>query len=515
MIFNLINKKLNHYKIRIEAFFIFVLAFLISFLIIKVGRLITPDSIVYLSVAENLANKGSFTAYNGTPLTTWMPATSLLLSIGYFLNINQEIWTRLIYALVMSGLSLVSFLIFYRLTGHRLFAMTFALLITLWTPILRVFHVWSEPFFLLFLSLVIFFYIKYLEEFKKNKLLFLGFFIMIITMVRHAGLFVFLGVLVATLLGRSNSFISRFKRILVLASISLLPYMLWLVRTYYFTGGATGRPFILEGINKEVLLFCVRDLFSGGFLFGEFFGYQEYIIFFLTVITLLFIIYYIKNRELIPSKIRNIFYHLMIVVFTYIFFIWFTVQFIDRGLYDEFSRLFVPVFFMLYIIFFSALYYFYKKKTLVKFFLVIIIIVIYIGELSVFVNIFEDQISYKERAKLNLSEASIEKIETKIYTNIPEYIYWASKRSHAVYELPRKTFRYNNNLNNNYEKETESLIEELKNKQATIVIYDSNFTEYRTYYVSYQEIISKIDLSPIYDKEGLSIFIKKSSESVP
>ena len=44
---------------------IFILSLLVSFFVTKVGTIITADSIVYLSVAENLSKGNGLMAYNG------------------------------------------------------------------------------------------------------------------------------------------------------------------------------------------------------------------------------------------------------------------------------------------------------------------------------------------------------------------------------------------------------------------------------------------------------------------
>ena len=197
----------------------------------------SPDSVLYLSTARNIANGKGITSMFG-PMVDGMPLYPLLLGfLGYIFHSDPLILARFVNALLFGLIVYLSGILFKRhlksLTlvylGTVSVLISFALVdVSLW--------MWTEPLFIYFVLLFLFFSEIYIDKRNMTSLMMAAFSISLATLTRKISFpVIFIGILYILLFNKDR-LITKFRHLFVYIFISLLPVMVTLIRNYILSG---------------------------------------------------------------------------------------------------------------------------------------------------------------------------------------------------------------------------------------------------------------------------------------
>ncbi len=208
---------------------------------IESGNLISPDSIYYINIAENVANYGQYIGPGGKAIIYWPPLYSLILIPSLFftsytfllqlvlLITHQVIWVTIVKKMFSKALNV-------QFTLAILGLNTLILMCSV--------YVWSELLFMVFMSLAVYFSLTFIHTQKKVTLIGVGGSLMLALLTRNAGVFfipgflvfgffafrktIRLNYLVAVLFGASGNLLWNVHRIFLLEHLhvfqELVPY---------------------------------------------------------------------------------------------------------------------------------------------------------------------------------------------------------------------------------------------------------------------------------------------------
>lgn len=208
----------------------------------RYGAGVTTDSTGYIAVARNLlAGRGAVDA-SGDPFTIQPPCfPAALAAAGWLFRQDPAVAARWVNALIFGLICFQAGLLLFRHTASRayVFAGVGTLLITRSLAAVSI-MAWSEPLFVLLLMLFLGALESYLAERRMKTLLLLSVATALAVLTRYVGVtLIATGLLCIAILGQS-----RLKRrlldLLVFASISLAPFILWLLRNHALAGSFFG-----------------------------------------------------------------------------------------------------------------------------------------------------------------------------------------------------------------------------------------------------------------------------------
>jgi hypothetical protein len=218
---------------------------------------ITPDSVVYLEAARNLADgRGLVTSDEGIelrPLTRFPPAYPAALALPTALgadSLDAARWLAL--ALFGANVALVGLLIARSAPGSRWLPAIGAVLIAC-SPEMAMLHgaALSEPLFLLLGFSGLLLLSRHLEQPRDSVLLAAALATGLATLTRYVGLALVATGLLAILLAANPSARRRARDAAIFAAVGLLPIAAWALRNRLAGGSATGRSFAFHPIGPD------------------------------------------------------------------------------------------------------------------------------------------------------------------------------------------------------------------------------------------------------------------------
>jgi hypothetical protein len=320
------------------------------------GNKMSSDSEWYLSIAKNISKKGELVGPKGVEIIYWPPLYPLILSLG---SNNLFDFIRVLHLVVFLGSTLTwlsiarEFLSFSALKVYAFF-------LCLSTPLLMI-HVfiWSEAFFLFFLSGYLFFLLKYLNGNGYLSLLVSSIFCFFMILQRNAGFFIALPVTAC---------------LIILTCCSYRNFLNYVVHfTIGVSGGALWNYKKLIKENNEHVIGELLPYFS---LKRNFFlVFKEiYLLFAPNILTTLFSIILsilmLTVLVLLWKKTRNSFIRVISVLLSFYLFTWIIIP----AHVDNISRFIAIILPLLYlvIIYFFQIY----RTTLSSAFLKLIVILL-------------------------------------------------------------------------------------------------------------------------------------------
>ncbi len=206
----------------------------------KYGIGISPDSACYLSIAENVNNSNGYTIYDLEPAVAWPPLYPTLLAVGQYLNLDYNVWARVLGVFLFGFLVyVVSTQIIGRLRNPAL--QTAAILaVVLSVPLIYVSQfAWSESLFILLTTLYLFKLEKSFQSHSWKDVFSLSLLAALACLTRYVGVTLVIFYLLWLLFLKVE-----FRKKLVYGSaffvVSFGPLALWLFRNYNLTGTLTG-----------------------------------------------------------------------------------------------------------------------------------------------------------------------------------------------------------------------------------------------------------------------------------
>ena len=211
---------------------------------------ITNDSEQYLIAAHSFSEKGIFLAKDGNYYGAHTPLYPMMLSIG----IDHVLkWARMLNMVSLVAALWLMFLLGEKLIHHSVSRWLYQGSLALGTPILLVGNfVWSEPLFLLFLSVIWYLLYSYYQRSSNHYLVWLILVTNLLCLQRNAGIFFFFVVMVVLFLRQQK------WHALLYGALGAMGFIGWNIYVYHITTGS-------QNIAEQAYFFSFFDDFLENF----------------------------------------------------------------------------------------------------------------------------------------------------------------------------------------------------------------------------------------------------------
>jgi hypothetical protein len=201
-----------------------------------------------------LDGAGNFRAY-----THWPPLYPMLLAILRLMGFDGMVSARMLGALCVTLLIVVTGLSVSRLTNHSLFYTGGALIILINAP-----NLWdtslfamTEPLYMVLSLSALLLLGGYLNNFRSNLLILSSLLAGLALVTRYVGFSVIAASLLVILIQKERSWSQRIRDSFIMLGISMFPLIFWMIRNTLVAGTSTNRtlafiPFALGEIQKAV-----------------------------------------------------------------------------------------------------------------------------------------------------------------------------------------------------------------------------------------------------------------------
>ena len=212
-------------------------------LTVQHGTGITPDSVVYISVARNFADHNTFIMYNGSVLVLQPPLYPIVLAlIKKILLIDPQVSTSYVNAILfgliiyLSGSFLLKYLKSYALSilGTISILISYALVQVSLMAL-------SEPLFILLILLFIYHFDKFSLKQDYTSLFFLSIWASLACLTRYTGIVIILTGIILILSQQKSNLRKKFLQSFVFILITVLPIGIWIIRNYFISGTTIGQ----------------------------------------------------------------------------------------------------------------------------------------------------------------------------------------------------------------------------------------------------------------------------------
>ena len=205
------------------------------------GPYVSPDSINYIALARNLLEGNGYVTWNSKPVATWPPGYPVLLSLSSLSFFDPLDIAGAINAVILGLTTFVAARWLMKRIKSRFLVLWSCLAIILAIPLRDVSSsVWSEPIFILCVTLTLISMDKYLSTEKCSSLILAAAFTAFACLTRYVGITLILTCLLLLALQRRPTIMKKSKRIGLYLLISALPLGIWLLRNHLVLGTLTG-----------------------------------------------------------------------------------------------------------------------------------------------------------------------------------------------------------------------------------------------------------------------------------
>jgi hypothetical protein len=219
------------------------------------GLGLTPDSLAYMSAARSVAEQGDFEALP----THWPPVYPLMLAATSIVVGDIGIGARLLQGsfLAMNVLLIAALIMRRGDTAHRavsFLALAFVIMLSLQPSIWQVhLHLWTEPAFLVLCMTNILLLERSLRDSNAWRWLILAAVAAgVAVLVRYVGLFLIAAnALILLLVASSWSMRDRLFRVVVVATLSSTPFMIWWAANQLRAAGSEIRVLSFHPISEN------------------------------------------------------------------------------------------------------------------------------------------------------------------------------------------------------------------------------------------------------------------------
>jgi hypothetical protein len=355
-------------------FFLFSIsiAFLFYFCTINISLSISPDSVTYLEVSQNLATKGKLFDNSGNFISHWPPLYPVSITLfSKIFNLNAIDSAKILNLfLVACFFFLMNIYLLSR--KFNLKAILFCNIIILSSFFFQIFSmVWSEPLFI-----VILFCITLTLDYQTRitgplPIIILGLLSALLFLTRYAGASIIFAVYLIIFINRKNK-IDKIKALLIY-TISLLPIIsLWIILTKLNTHEIVDRNFSFNLISKDTLISFIKTIVYWIFPWITIHKFQIFQYFIYIIFSILLLFHLFKIAKSVRSlNVFNINKNLFIFIFIYFNFILFSITFIDHGTPLD-NRILSPIFPFVIILLIEIALLLNKKKQFSRFFIYLI-----------------------------------------------------------------------------------------------------------------------------------------------
>jgi len=456
---------LNHH------FWVIPILFSVMFFFITTnhGIGLSPDSIAYLGVAENITNGSGITVPYGLPpnqpLTQFPPLLPILLSLIAKLGFSMVTSAKILNLILITAFFIITYLIL-KLIDPRpsVFRSVTFLFIAIFISSTYVFSMlWSEP--LMIVLGLSGFLVFYYSQTKNNFLyaLYAGVIFALTVAARYAGITYLFSALFFVLISVTIS-LKRKLLLWFLLSVPTITFLsVWILRDIGNGISSTGRSLNFNPLNIShihQLLNTISGWFqlpNTTFTILKFFIYLFVFAFFLTVSWGLF---FSKSKQ--PHNIGKVF---TVFVIIYSLFILISIMFLDSNIPLD-TRILSPVLviFLLMIVIANKFDFLtiYRVKNIYKVLVALIpifTIVVFLNNFALVKQAYQNGIGFNSLAWKNFESLKyVNKLngDYLLISNAPEPVFYYT--NHEVYSLPKKFLSMQQEENVNYQAEIQELI---------------------------------------------------------
>jgi hypothetical protein len=228
--------------------------------ITSLGAGVSPDSAVYMGVADSLREGyGFYIPFTpdrlANPMTNFPPLFPSLLALAGIAAGTSMDAGRWLNAFSFGALIfLVGFLLFRVTRGSYAASILGAILVASAKPDLYI-HVWiwTEPIFILTGLTGLFVLSIYLDKSNAKYLVIASVFISLAFLLRYSGAAFVLVLLLGILLYKRGKIAGRIYAVAIALAIAILPMLFWMARNQRISGNATSRLLVYHPITMDAL----------------------------------------------------------------------------------------------------------------------------------------------------------------------------------------------------------------------------------------------------------------------
>jgi hypothetical protein len=234
------NKKATPHKKKYTNIIVYILLATYGILAISMvlksttryGPGISPDSLYYISTAENLAKGNGYYSYDGKPYTHWPPLFPSLIALLSLIGFKPLEGAGIINALSFSAVVFCSGIVFAKRIKSPLLIIIGSASVLLSATMLRVSaFAWTEPLFALLIILFMLNMTKFLKNSRLKYLLIAGVYAALAGLQRYVGIAIAMaGIAMIFLLMHKTKWQDKLKYSTIFGAIFCVPLGLWFLR---------------------------------------------------------------------------------------------------------------------------------------------------------------------------------------------------------------------------------------------------------------------------------------------
>lgn len=500
----------NDMKIRRDTLLAIGLSVVVFFwflIVVLPARIITPDSVSYLSTAKIFFLTGALIDLRGGLFVNWPPLIPILYSAAHLFSIDILTWLNLLYSFVAGSISLITFLILRNIIQDYRWALVGAVILVIWQPITDIFMlIMSEPIFLALFTLSLLALLKTIDRYSHFWFMVLVLASIGMSLTRYSGLVV---ILIYTLLLFVYLQYSSQKKMFIGFAYPILASSLlggWMLRNlmHGFTPG--DRSFQIGlfdySVYIELPFIFVSNLFYG--------GKTSILIWFIALSFLIVIAYLLQSRfSQVRLEMKRNMTILGFIATAYILLLGIILNYIDKGVLMD-NRQLIHILYVIFILLFGSIFWVWKlfknnlffKKTAI----VVVIIIFIINLIGYAKSIYKFRLDFiqQENAAQRLNSL-VNKYSDQvgngslIYSDIPDYIYYATDMK--VNRTPMK-YSASRLHNMKFNEEFINMFEALKDGSIAIIMKEP----FRHFLYNYNDFIIDTSTELQYEDQIYAVF---------
>lgn len=525
------ESKYFKYSIYVIIFFVLVSITLIISATSKFGPGISEDSVAYIAAARNILNGRGVSLLvdlkgNHLNLLTpmhdeeifhifpWPPLFPFVISIFGFLHFNLIESARWINAILFGANIALILLIIRKYTRSLLLIIFSAIIFITFKHMIQVYsYVWSEPLFLFLGLLGFYFLFCFLENSKMSNFLISSLSFSLAFFTRIVGISLIATGIIAILFFSKLKIKNKIIYSLFFTITGFLPFLIWTLKNK-FIFGYTSADFLFHPLLFDFFKKAIGTVFSWFYL--DIFPFKiSLILLAIILITIIFTSIYIsiKNKKRSTdsaykqsSRIINIF---LFFTFFYIFAVLFARSFFYANIRMD-GRNLIPVYistFIIIVLFIKRCMNYFRNKRVINRIIFIFCEILFVFSLATIIfgikGFYEEGQGYNSKEWLKsdtIRELKGMNSSEAIYTNNPYAVYFYLDKNPNPF--PTKMNIYTAKKNINYIKDLNKTIEEIREKNGLIVLFDL-----RQYYLAEEkELLRDYKLILIKDTQDGAIY---------
>ncbi|MFY9402019.1 MAG: hypothetical protein WAQ07_01240 [Candidatus Omnitrophota bacterium] len=211
----------------------------------RYGVGLSPDSVVYISVARNLILGKGYLDWAGNPLIVFPPLFSTILAAIGLTGMDPLYGARFLNVIIFGLIIFTSGQLFRKFIQTKEIIILGTISVLFSIPIFLVSYMaWSEPLFILLVNLFIFCLYKFINKARWSTLILLSAIAALSCLQRYIGVTLIIsGFISIFLLLPKSSFLQRLKYGIIFSIISTSIFSIWPIRNYILTQTFFGTRF--------------------------------------------------------------------------------------------------------------------------------------------------------------------------------------------------------------------------------------------------------------------------------